>query len=414
MNLSRKWIALLLAFILSVTVCLLPVVAEELPDGESPETTVSEEVLPNETVPEETLPEEVLTEEALPEEEATVKAAAGEAVVAEAPAKEEKPSYYENYVSIGDSCGAGVGLPAYLALAAERGTQWIACEQIEGSYPVRVAEAVGARTFGQYHFPGARTADIRYLLDGGFTADWVLTGQAAILSNGVVSKQNLDAHRDEVTAAIQNADLISVDIGINDVWLPVIAALYDITGEGNVLGRNLSVPELVMQYGSVGALIANATHFMTAWLLHPFQWPSFALKLVSALGKWALDYQINFGAIMDRIHALNPHATVVVCGLYNPVNNWDLLPFVNDNLIQYALQPYYSLLNLRKLVATTFYWGDARYVPMHDIELISDSFTIPLFEFTTHEDDRGYNPHPTLEGAAKQARNILNALRVPN
>lgn len=426
MNRSRKWIAFFLALLLTVTVGILPVTAEDLS-----EVAPSEKVLTEETpVSEETSRESdadttnKTTETTQEKETKTPETKAAPVTEAAARAKEaqdeknedskqEKVTYYKHYVSIGDSCGSGVGLPAYLELAKKKGTQWIAAQQIAGSYPMRVAEAVGAETLGQYHFPGARTADIRYLLDGKFTADWILTGQAAILSNGVVSKQTMDSYRDEVTAAIQKADLISIDVGINDVWLPLIAALYDISGEGQLLGRNLTVPELVMRYGSVGALIANVTHFVNAWILHPTEWPSYVLKLISALAKWAIDYQINFGAIINRIHELNPKATVVVCGLYNPVNNWDFLPFINDNLIERVLQPYYSLLNLRKLVATTFYWGDARYVRMDDIELISDSFTIPLFEFTTHEDARGYNPHPTLEGAAQQARNILRTLRVP-
>lgn len=429
MNRSRKWIAFFLALLLTVTVGILPVSAEDLTEAAPSEKVLTEKVPVSEDISRESEANTTNKTTTAKEEKETTAAetnAAKAASVTEAATKaketketteektQEKVTYYKHYVSIGDSCGSGVGLPAYRKLAKERKTQWISCEQIEGSYPMLVAEAVGAETLGQYHFPGARTADIRYLLDNRFTADWILTGQAAILSNGVVSKQNLDAHRDEVIAAIRNADLISIDVGINDVWLPVIAALYDISGEGQLLGRNQTVPELVMRYGSVGALIANITNFVNAWILHPLEWPVYVLKLISALGKWAIDYQINFGAIMSRIHELNPKATVVVCGLYNPVNNWDFLPFVNDNLIEHVLQPYYSLLNLRKLISTTFYWGDARYVRMNDIELISDSFTIPLFEFTTHEDGCGYNPHPTLEGAARQASKILSALRVPN
>ena len=327
--------------------------------------------------------------------------------------KADEGPYYSNYVSIGDSCGSGLGLPQYVALSKERKQRWIACEKIEGSYPTLVAKAVGATNFGQYHFPGARTADIRYLLDEHYYADWVLLGQAMYLSNGVVSKANLDSYREEVTAAIRNADLITIDVGINDVWLPVIAAIYDIAEKGRVLERQLTIPELVAEYGSIATVVDNAASFVRAWT-NPLTWPGNILKLSSALIKWVIDYQVNTTAIMNRIRQLNPKATVVVCGLYNPVYHWDLIPFSGDHFFEHILQPYYSALNLKKRADALFYWGDARYVPMDDIELFSDGFAIPLFEFTIEDGGViGYNPHPTLEGAKQQAKNILNALGVP-
>ncbi len=325
----------------------------------------------------------------------------------------EESSYYKSYVSIGDSCGSGLGLPQYVAMSKERKLRWLPCEKIEGSYPMLVAEAVGAKEFGQYHFPGARTADIRYLLDDHYYADWVLLGQAMYLSNGVVSKANLDSYRDEVTEAIKNADLISIDVGINDVWLPVIAAIYDIAEQGRIRERQMTIPELVAEYGSIATLVDNAASFVRAWI-NPLTWAGNILKLSSALIKWVIDYQVNTTAIMNRIRQLNPNATVVVCGLYNPVYHWDLIPFSGDHFFQHILQPYYSALNLKKRVDALFYRGDARYVEMDDIELFSDGFAVPLFEFTVEDGGViGYNPHPTLEGAKQQAKNILDKLGVP-
>lgn len=48
----------------------------------------------------------------------------------------EESSYYKSYVSIGDSCGSGLGLPQYVAMSKERKLRWLPCEKIEGSYPV--------------------------------------------------------------------------------------------------------------------------------------------------------------------------------------------------------------------------------------------------------------------------------------
>ncbi len=225
-----------------------------------------------------------------------------------------------------------------------------------------------------------------------------------------MSKANLDAYRDEVIAAVKAADIISVDVGINDCWLPVVAALYDIAGEGRAFGRLLTVPELVARYGSVGAFVENALSFVSAWITNPLHWGTYVAKLTSAMFKWLVDYQVNTAAIMDRIYQLNPNATVVVCGMYNPVEGWGITGF--DNLIQHVMQPYYSLLNLRKKLEVQLYRGNAIYVEMSNVELVSDHFVIPLFEFAT-VGTFGYNPHPTLEGAQKQLNNILRALRIP-
>ena len=391
MRLARKWMAVLLSLFLLVSLGITAL-AEEAEAPEPLTETVAE-------LPAEEPAEELVAE---PSEEP--------AEVSSEDTKAAAVSYYKNYVAIGDSCGSGVGLPQYLQLAAETGQMWIACEKIEGSYPTLLAEALGVETYSQYHFPGARTADIRYLLDPTFRADWVLLGQAMYLSNGVVSKENLDAYRDEVIEAVRNADLISVDVGINDCWMPVVAALYDIAGEGRSNGRLLTVPELVARFGSVGALMDNILSYVRAWVANPLRWGAYVSKLTSAMFKWVVDYQVNTAAIMDRIYQLNPNATLIVCGMYNPVEGWGLVGV--DNTIELLMQPYYSMLNLRKKLEVQLYRGKAIYVEMNGVELVSDHFTIPLFEFAT-DGIFGYNPHPTLNGAKTQLNHILKALHIP-
>ena len=233
------------------------------------------------------------------------------------------------------------------------------------------------------------------------------------LSEGTISKAEMDAHRSEVVEAVKNADLITLDVGLNDYWLPVIAAIYDIAGEGRLDGGKLTVPELVARFGSIGALVENALSFTRAWFIHPLHTPVYALKLINALYKWVMDYQLNITGILNRIYQLNPDATVVVCGAYNAVEGWDLLPIGNDRIIEKVMQPFYNMVNLRKKMAVRFYRGNAVYVEMRDVELFSDHLTIPLFEFAGVT-EYSFNPHPTLEGAMTQADHILDALGIPD
>lgn len=338
-----------------------------------------------------------------------ISALAEEALTAPAEEAAAEPySYYENYVAIGDSVGSGFGLPDY----NREGKLVIDCRRVIDSYPDLVGDAVGAKTVGQYHLSGARTADLRYLIDENYRADWVLLGQAAYLSEGVISKEHLDELRPQVQEAIRNADLITLDCGLNDCWLPVMAAIYDIADEGRFYGRSMTIPERVKAEGSLLAVMDNAASFLNAWLRNPFRWPAYLFKLMVSLQKWVFDYQINIRAMILKIYQMNPDATLVVCGMYNPVENWGVFPLLNDQLIERVLQPYYEILNVAKRNAVALYPGEAVYVDMKGVELVSDSFTIPLFETTTLN-DRGYNPHPTAAGCRDQARRILNTLSIP-
>lgn len=397
MRLAKQWIAVLLAILMLMTVGV-SALAEEVSDAEPATEAVAE-------APAEEPAEEVREIEEDPAADLYYQTPAEEP-------EEEAVCYYRNYVSIGDSCGSGVGLPYYLELVKETGQKWITCTEIEGSYPALVAEAVGAENFDQFHFPGARTADIRYLLDKTFRTDWVIEGQAMYLSEGTISKAEMDAHRDAVIEAVRNADLITIDVGINDYWLPIIAAIYDIAGDGRLGGGALTVPELVARFGSIGALVDNAMSYLRAWIMNPLHAPSYVLKLMSALYKWVMDYQVNTMGILNQIYKLNPNAKVVVCGTYNAVEGWDLIPFMNDRIIEHIMQPFYDLVNLRKKLAVQFYRGDAVYVEMSNVQLFSDDFTIPLFEFAGVT-QWSFNPHPTLVGALTQRDHILKALGIP-
>ncbi len=210
------------------------------------------------------------------------------AVPAEEPPA-ERYSYYPNYVAIGDSVGSGFGLPDY----NREGKLVIDCRRVTDSYPDLVGDAVGAKNVSQFHLCGARTADLRYMMDENYAADWVLLGQAAYLSEGVISKQHLDELRPKVQDAIRNADLITLDCGLNDCCLPVMAAIYDIADEGRVFGRGLTIPERVRREGSLLAVMDNAASFLNAWATNPLRWPAYLFKLMVSLQKWVFDYQIN-------------------------------------------------------------------------------------------------------------------------
>ena len=318
---------------------------------------------------------------------------------------------YPVYTCLGDSVSTGFGLPYY----NKYGKMYIPFTKVEGAYPTLVARGVGAKTFYPLSIPGYRSADIRYLLDDSRKPDWVLKDGSALMSGGTISEENLNRWRPMYQEDVKKADLITLDIGYNDIWLPTISCIYDIAADGRYDG---TMDALIAQLKTNDidalsdvdvrkAVINNAISYLNAWVRHPLKWAYYMAQWTSAVRKWMFDYSLNYKAIVDRIYELNPNATVVLVGMYNPFNGWDVIG--DDNALQKALQPYINTFNHEKQVCADRYPGKAVYVDVTGTELISNKTTLPLLENVRY-DDSGFNPHPSAEGHRYIAGKILSAL----
>lgn len=312
---------------------------------------------------------------------------------------------YPVITALGDSASSGFGLPDY----QRRGELVLFGERIENSYPDLVAKELGAETLYPYGVSGIRSADLRFLLDPDYAPDAILKKNMGIFSEGWITPEHLEELRPAYQKAVEDADLILLDIGFDDIWIPTIATIYNIAEYGRPKNYNYeeTVRQKVEQYGSTKVVLQNAWAYLKGFALHPTQWVSFWVQWDTAVLKFLTDFTVNYEAIVKRIYQFNPDVTVVALGSYNPCAGWSLL--VGDQSIEHVIQPYYDLLNAEKGKLTTLY-PNYHYVSVRDIDMINNRRTLPLYENITL-DESGFNPHPTEAGHRTIADLILKELQ---
>ena len=289
----------------------------------------------------------------------------------------------DNYVSIGDSVMSGWGLDDYKA----RGTYIVANENVEGSTPVLVGNGLGGKTT-QLHMPGVRTNEVLYMLDDNYS-DWALdAGMYNDLSNGTYSKEELDSKKELYRESIRNADVITLDVGFNDIWAGWAAPVYEIFND-------FKDPNV-----SLDAQLAKT--------------PEYAAHLVDGFvggGLAGISYAINYKRITDEIYKLNPDATLVITGGYNPEDKWsveDLIPGVeiDDRLIETACQVYWDVRDIPKKVIALTYPGEAVYVDLAGTEVQMGHVQVGGIS----QDQYGIDPHATANGNIEMSTRILKGL----
>ena len=309
------------------------------------------------------------------------------------------------YTSIGDSVQSGCGLEEY----ATYGQIVVANENIRGSAPVLVGRAIGADKVNQLHMPGARSTEIRYILDDEYDGDRITDGQSYYLSDGVLGKEHLDSWKEEYQNAVRESDVVVLDFGFNDFWVPWYGAMYDVAGDGRLPWDDMTPWERVERMGSFGALADTLASVGRAYIFNPTNWWIYDLKFADSILKFAVDYPVNCFAITDSIYDLNPDATLLICIGYNPMEGWDLVPAWDDNLVGDVLGVVFAVHDIAKIAAFLSYPGEAALVDMRHVDVITDNTMIFVFEKMTI-DDTGFNPHPTVRGSEQVASQILKAL----
>lgn len=268
-----------------------------------------------------------------------------------------KTPTYETYVVLGDSVATGYQQPAYVEGQDVRKVCW---PLIDTAYPGLLTKKVGAKKTYMMAKGGWRTEELRAILDKKYPGD-PMCRERLPLVEGSDWKPDVEAVaklRRGYRANIKKADLITVQIGSNDVWQPI-----------QVAKRNLDDPGYIAQLAAVEASsIANM--------------------------------KINFDEIIRVVRKLNPTAKIVVLGLYNPVaaESLELGP---------VEIPYGELLTQAIKVANAYmkdgcpYADEYEYVNLMGIETLK-----------SHPGSADYvdDPHPTAKGHQQIANRVLAVL----
>lgn len=323
---------------------------------------------------------------------------------AAAASNKEKQNKYKVYTALGDSASSGFGLKDYY-----RHNELVLFDmRIKGSYPDIIAKDLKVKKLNPLGVSGIRTSDLHFLLDSNYSADYITKHDMAMLSENFITEDHLDELRPRYQHAVKESDLITLDIGFDDIWVPTIACIYDIAEDGRFDGKDAdkTLREKVAIYGSYRVVLQNVIAYLMAWFTHPHKWLGYWEQWVETVLTFLNSFFYNYNEVVRQIYKLNPKVTVVGMGCYNPCYGWDLLP--NDRAVQRAIQPYYDLVNAEKAKYEKLY-DNYIFVDTDGIELMSNETTLPLYENLTY-DESGFNPHPTAKSHRILAGRVEAAL----
>lgn len=336
--------------------------------------------------------------------------------------------HYGTYVCIGDSVASGFGLPDY----NKYGKKIVYKKRIAGSYADHIATDTGAK-FYSLAYPGFTSGTLRYELEPGYQMKWWEEQELSNFTDGIYTKQWLDHEKSHIRNAISKANLITIDIGVNDSWYSTIALIYAIAEHGKVSGSapRQTLEKELDQYGSWGTVVRNAMYYLAGFAENPQLWATFWSAWGENLATYFTQYQQNYNAIINEIYRINPNVTIVALSSANSFKYLNLTPgqasgsyklqfmdqpvevdlpavgtvvlpdtiHLSDNPVSGTTQSLYDFFYepVRKI------WqykkpGKYYYADVSEYELIKRDPTIPMYEFMSL-DDSGFNPHPTLNGS---------------
>ena len=230
-----------------------------------------------------------------------------------------------NYVSLGASNVNGYGLDGYLpddVTAANKNEKNVfgyrQCP--EGSYVDLVHDELENKGYAvnvsQLAISSMRVEELRVLLDESYYGDaytaWRFIGPGKWFENAAVTG-GLEALRADYASSIAEADLITVDIGVNNFGVYLSNQL---ASGGTAYDDDLSLvdPELAEEYNKAKAYVYDLI------AEHAGEYSAAVAELdfaVDAMAYALAGFCVNFDIVMEKIYELNPEATVVAVSIQN-------------------------------------------------------------------------------------------------
>ncbi|MBQ9066439.1 MAG: hypothetical protein IJ133_02800 [Clostridia bacterium] len=352
----------------------------------------------------------------------------------------ENVKQYKNYLALGDSIGSGFGRPDYNA----QGKMVVWGQRIEGAYPSYVADWTGAN-LTMRHMPGYTSSALRYELDDNYKMNSWEVHELPNFTGDAYDAKFLKEHRKDFQDCVRNADLITLDIGINDTWYSTIALIYYVAEHatnpnlkyGDTRG---TLDEELAKYGSWKTVERNALAYLDGFATNPSKWVEFWSLWGQNLTGYITAFSDNYDAIVKNIYRLNPDVTVVAVAGYNPYKDWKITSLDGKKItvkttsdgqpkvittnngtrltipgqfmfrtgIAQMPQTMYDMYNAVRQSYTQDYPGKYFYADVEDTEMMG-GLAVSLYEFSSM-DESGFNPHPTDAGHLYMAKQIVGVL----
>ena len=326
---------------------------------------------------------------------------------------------YEKYLCLGDSISAGCGVPFAEVDLSQYDASLKYWEQmyhgynfdiVPRAYHSLVADAVGAELV-QGGISGNRTVEMRYLLDGCYndSDDNGYWGMVFFGSDGTTEDTCLkldacnamlkDKYGVSFKEAVEEADLITVNLGSNDVLS--YSAMLTMAVLGEEYESDCMITELLEKLAETGDVYGVFSKFLelsnTAGKLNEVL-TTFAKCLVSS----TVTFKTNYKSIIKDIYKINTDTTVVGVGVYNPFNQFILSEDISLK-VGMLMDPVVADLNLFLKNLENSYKG-YKFADCSDTE---------IYEFNMDNVSSGdyiTKVHPTLEGHKYITAQILSVL----
>ena len=322
--------------------------------------------------------------------------------------------HFDTYTLLGDSVAAGYGLDTYPVPEP----RMLDGTRVAGSYPDLVGKAVGCTTYNNCAHCGNRAIDINWLLDPEAELDiltfYFLTSALSeelgfdqldltTPEGAAAAVTALEGVRVKTQQSVAAADLITVNCGSNDTltyafWRYAMAHAEDGSSEepqSDNLFENLSKLPIVGSYFSSITQMTGTIQYVT--------------ELVQYMQEGQQIFMEYWDKMISAIRRLNPDATIVAVGMYNPFQNVTLtssstLPV--GQLAGLSIEQMNAYIRDQSSQKDEYLFAYAPAPEVHEMPPLIDSAgsITPFIEGLRH------GTHPTAKGHAYIADKIIAVL----
>lgn len=225
--------------------------------------------------------------------------------------------HFNNYLILGDSNAAGYGLlqgDDYYGYIRPQGLM------IQGLYGTLVSQETGAKVYN-YARCGFRTEDIIRLLDKNYAYDSF--SNTSIGYMGGTSAEEFAGLQDTVHQDIAKADLITLNVGANDMFtqgmMHASYVLDDANLEiGGVTGYEIRTQLVSLLTGQTEGDVFNAVYTFFGYAYMAGVLPAVLAAFGYGFAKGIATFSSHWDTIVSTIREINPDCTLVAIGLMNP------------------------------------------------------------------------------------------------
>ena len=300
---------------------------------------------------------------------------------------------YKVYTCLGDSNANGYSTTDYQGdmLASK------------DAYHTKLAQALGAELY-PYGYAGFRTQEMRYLLNPDYQiTDWTFADNCP---KNPLHQPDLDAVNERYIAAVEAADLITVQVGTNNfisyLWkyhnVRDTSNEYDFTPLKEIFSGDDIISRVMLPAVETVEHLYNAVEMLT-----------FCAKMMP---KIYADFQEDWDDIIRNIYRINPDVTLVTISVNNIYNS----TVISEDIpikIGTLLDPFYAKFNdyikYSSPYADEYLYCDLTDIPLGEDLSLQDGIEMPTASYAVKGSPRFHMSDDEHTVATEKILEVLEA-----